>query len=557
MPPGAPLPLSAFLDAPAAPQFTPDPLDIADTAAAPPPPGIASSCLLTPDFLGCHLIASLGEELSLDGGRLRVWCGAALHNDHAAAAIIEAQVRARQKGAIEEKADTLFASAGASGSRLISVPYLRAAINGKPPLHVWLAPSVSQRLEASGERDAMIQNAAEVGADAERIIHTIGPYRLRVLSAEIIEGGAGADAGGLWQVETLAVNIAADKARVARPAGLAPDAAVSHHVAHYPLPRSLSKETSMWLSSQGVQQASFSAVPVRQPCAPSPPPTAPNSTDGYTGSALLPIACPSLPPIASPSSTVMTIDELSIDVALHATPLAPLRADSASKAGYGERAFGCDAWLWSVELSVMSLGGGSAEHHVTIPLHPTDAFVVPSLRLGQYELRVARCIGHHVKTALAAGFKVRVCGLSSNPEHNGKSGVVSGVQGERVQVRLSDGGELALRPANLEHVAADHTPGNVTAGGAILVSEYPLLLIHAELSLRKIAPQADEDCGGLDAVAFTDDLFSLEMPLKQLGSSLEAGSAESAILRKGKRKGKNEAKELHELGDAIEMMLGM
>ena len=57
--------------------------------------------------------------------------------------------------------------------------------------------------------------------------------------------------------------------------------------------------------------------------------------------------------------------------------------------------------------------------------------------------------------SFATGSRVSVCGLSSKPEHNGKSGVVIGAQGERVQVRLSDGAELALRPANLEVEPAD------------------------------------------------------------------------------------------------------
>ena len=52
----------------------------------------------------------------------------------------------------------------------------------------------------------------EAGADAERVMHKIGPYRLRVLSAQVIEAGAEGDA--LQQVETLAVKLAADRVRV-------------------------------------------------------------------------------------------------------------------------------------------------------------------------------------------------------------------------------------------------------------------------------------------------------------------------------------------------------
>ena len=47
------------------------------------------------------------------------------------------------------------------------------------------------------------------------------------------------------------------------------------------------------------------------------------------------------------------------------------------------------------------------------------------------------------------GCRVSVVGLRGKPEHNGKAGHVIGRQGGRMQVRLDDGGELALQPANL------------------------------------------------------------------------------------------------------------
>lgn len=55
----------------------------------------------------------------------------------------------------------------------------------------------------------------------------------------------------------------------------------------------------------------------------------------------------------------------------------------------------------------------------------------------------------------AAGSHVRVRGVQAKPEHNGKSGKVVGAQGERVQIRLADGTELALRPANIEPADVD------------------------------------------------------------------------------------------------------
>ena len=73
-------------------------------------------------------IASLGDELALHGGKLRIWCGAALHNDHAAA-MLEAQARARQKGnvigAVEDRADR--AALGASHTAPIGATRTAAA----------------------------------------------------------------------------------------------------------------------------------------------------------------------------------------------------------------------------------------------------------------------------------------------------------------------------------------------------------------------------------------------------------------------------------------------
>lgn len=56
------------------------------------------------------------------------------------------------------------------------------------------------------------------------------------------------------------------------------------------------------------------------------------------------------------------------------------------------------------------------------------------------------------------GSQVAVKGLVAKPEHNGKVGTVLGAQGaERVQVRLADGAELALKPTNLEPRGAGPT----------------------------------------------------------------------------------------------------
>jgi predicted DsbA family dithiol-disulfide isomerase len=68
--------------------------------------------------------------------------------------------------------------------------------------------------------------------------------------------------------------------------------------------------------------------------------------------------------------------------------------------------------------------------------------------------------------ALALGFalrsQVRVQGLVSKPQFNGMKATVLGAQGnERVQVRLDDGTEIALKPGNLEAVVAETNPATL------------------------------------------------------------------------------------------------
>ena len=88
------------------------------------------------------------------------------------------------------RADHVFSATGASGSRLIGAPCLRAAVGAEePPLHVWLSPSSA----ATGKPQASERMEAEAGTDAVRVMHAIGPYRLRVLSADVIEAGACGD----------------------------------------------------------------------------------------------------------------------------------------------------------------------------------------------------------------------------------------------------------------------------------------------------------------------------------------------------------------------------
>ena len=410
---GGPLPLSAFLDAaPPLNNTASEPVPISDdvepVAAGDIVPLGVEPCLLTPDFLGCHLIASLGDELALHGGKLRIWCGAALHNDHAAA-MLEAQARARQKGnvigAVEDRADRVFSSTGASGSRLLGAPYLKAQVGDEPPLHVWLAPSVAKGVQA-----ASMVAGDEAGADAERVMHKIGPYRLRVLSAQVIEAGAEGDA--LQQVETLAVKLAADRVRVHTSSRTidgenASTGMMSSTQQARRLPKAGRRaEATMWLSTQGLKQVTFTDAAARPAAkaftrAAPPPPLESEPSSGSGGS---------LPPIGLTTPTALPDDEdeASIDVGLH---VAPLRDVSSS----APQPFDCQPSLWSAELSVMSLGTG-AERHVTIPLQPAtgaaagaaeavdvdDSNPLPTVDLGAYELRVLRCVGHHARATTSA-----------------------------------------------------------------------------------------------------------------------------------------------------------
>jgi hypothetical protein len=67
-------------------------------------------------------------------------------------------------------------------------------------------------------------------------------------------------------------------------------------------------------------------------------------------------------------------------------------------------------------------------------------------------LRIFASLGPPATTlGFEHGSQVLVFGLRAKPEHNGKIGTVLGAQGdERVQVRLAEGIDVALKPANLE-----------------------------------------------------------------------------------------------------------
>lgn len=70
-------------------------------------------------------------------------------------------------------------------------------------------------------------------------------------------------------------------------------------------------------------------------------------------------------------------------------------------------------------------------------------------------LRIFAALASEAPHGFAIGSEVTVSGLGKKPEHNGKVGTVLGSQGsDRIQVKLSDGTMLALKPDNLEAAPA-------------------------------------------------------------------------------------------------------
>ena len=173
------------------------------------------ACLRVPTFLGVHTLA-LSEELTLDGGALRVWTGAAEHHDptaDSATQLLAEQQRYRRSqppsrsqlqqaggafgdGSLEARADQVFCSPPASGRRILGGPFLRAALPSFDSasadsaaaglLHVWLAAGGARSLADGG---AAAGGAGAGAGGAGGVIRRLGPYRLHVLSATI--GSAG------------------------------------------------------------------------------------------------------------------------------------------------------------------------------------------------------------------------------------------------------------------------------------------------------------------------------------------------------------------------------
>ena len=241
------------------------------------------ACLRVPTFLGVHTLA-LSEELTLDGGALRVWTGAAEHHDptaDSATQLLAEQQRYRRSqppsrsqlqqaggafggGSLEARADQVFCSPPASGRRVLGGPFLRAALPSFDSasadsaaaglLHVWLAAGGARSLADGGA--AAGGAGAGAGGGAGGVIRRLGPYRLHVLSATIGSAGdetiAGAAAGdSLQPSETLTVTVAVDKVAAMAEAEVADAVRPTDELLCMALPQEEGEEACAWLSTQG------------------------------------------------------------------------------------------------------------------------------------------------------------------------------------------------------------------------------------------------------------------------------------------------------------------
>lgn len=145
---------------------------------------------------------------------------------------------------------------------------------------------------------------------------------------------------------------------------------------------------------------------------------------------------------------------MTVDVALHTAPICELAQPP-------PHLFQCPPSLWTVELSVMSIGGMD-ETHATLPLRPSEddgsteedgpaTVALPTLALcgGRYELRVLRCLSHYARGARPA--------------------------------EVAAAGETSTRPAASR------------SRSAFVSSEYPMLLMHVQIALRCISRAEDTD----------------------------------------------------------------
>ena len=362
------------------------------TSPATRQPAHAPPCLLAPTFLGVHTL-SLGVDLLLDNGALLLRTGAALHGDSTGDVL--------QGFKAQFLADRVDGPAPpSSGTRVLGGAFLRAALQpatSESALHIWLNPTVCNK-------DEMVRPQPPVGLesiDATAGLHVCWPYRLRVISAEVLESAA--DVAGLKATETLEVCVAVDKVRVAA-AGLSE--------LTLPLPKT-GAPAVVWLSTQGVIDVTFGAAAgpmASEPSATKPPPEPPSEV----ASGRLP-PLPSLPPLPPlpRSGTLGSSSPVLI------TARRPLAADQLRVSLHVRPRRSTVETTWDAELVWMSLG--EHEEHGSTALQvlagvppdaePSEAAATAppppqqqrrEVRFGRYAFRVLQCVGHQA-SGLEAG----------------------------------------------------------------------------------------------------------------------------------------------------------
>lgn len=365
------------------------------TSPATRQPAHAPPCLLAPTFLGVHTL-SLGVDLLLDNGALLLRTGAALHGDSTGDVL--------QGFKAQFLADRVDGPAPpSSGTRVLGGAFLRAALqpatSESAALHIWLNPTVCNKDEAARPQPLGLEST-----DATAGLHVCWPYRLRVISAEVLESAA--DEAGLKATETLEVCVAVDKVRVAA-AGLSE--------LTLPLPKA-GAPAVVWLSTQGFIDVTFGAAagPVAsEPTATKPPPEQPSEV----ASGRLP-PLPSLPPLPPlPPSGVLGSSSPELITARR--PHAAAELDQLNLSLHVHPRRPTAETTWDAELVWMSLG--EHEEHGSTALQvlagvppdaePSEAAATAppppqqqrrEVRFGRYAFRVLQCVGHQA-SGLEAG----------------------------------------------------------------------------------------------------------------------------------------------------------
>lgn len=341
-----------------------------------------ASALRAPLFLGVHSLA-LCERLELDAGRLAILVGAASHNDHAAHARHDGLQHGGRGVERCGDADQVFSLPGTGGSNKIGGPFLRAVLTDEMAeegdqercVHMWLD---------AGQRDHAIM---ELVAQSEAgVVQRLGPYRIHVLSAEVVSGVPNGDA--LEKPESLLVHVAIDKVQHA----------CAQRLELEPLGESPDDQHTFWLSTQGASHVTVgSQFHAERNCDASRTEAPPSTSE--------------LPPLVCCNSLLQSqgaCESMFLGGATHGGSLVELRLHTVRRRDCKDdplsedAGFGCAPFTWLAELDAMSLG--ESEEHLTLPLALTAGDCTPApVRLGSHELRILRCVGHYARSGCELG----------------------------------------------------------------------------------------------------------------------------------------------------------